>query len=227
MSRRTATPQVTAQSGEELREGLLVVWERPARNSASSFYEAGIIESVDKGGESRRVHLAVLAPPPPPSGFFLPACAHRSPRCGCSSLFVILIHIRAPQFASPLGTPGSAPRIGTMRSRSWCGWYWIYYGHRRRCSNLSTDGRTSRTSSIRNHRPVVSLLYRSSLPTLLRSTQNATRARTHAPVLCTRAIIECKRDQRRAKRREPKDQPTRKPHRSFCWAPCERARYPS
>ena len=62
MNRRTATPRATAQSGEELQEGLLVVWERPARNSASSFYEAGIIESVDEGGESRRVHLAVLAP---------------------------------------------------------------------------------------------------------------------------------------------------------------------
>ena len=74
MSRRTATgtatPQATAQSGKELRKGLLVVWERTVANRASSFYEAGIIESVDEGGESRRVHLAVLAPPPPPDFSF-------------------------------------------------------------------------------------------------------------------------------------------------------------
>ena len=182
MSRRTATPQVTAQSGEELREGLLVVWERPARNSASSFYEAGIIESVDKGGESRRVHLAVLAPPPP-SGFFLPACAHRSPRCGCSSLFVILIHIPAPQVVSPLRTPGTAPRIGTMRSRSF----------------------------------FVVLIFQSNLYHIRGCPSSTVAIAARRTAACWHE--EPKRDQRRAKRREPKDQPTRKPHRSFCWAP--------
>ena len=79
MSRRTATgtatPQATAQSGKELREELLVVWERTVANRASSFYEAGIIESVDEGGESRRVHLAVLAPPPPPQTLYFHRCA--------------------------------------------------------------------------------------------------------------------------------------------------------
>ena len=115
-ARRGAASRAAMQSGEELREGQAIVCNRPGNNN-NSFYEAGIIESVDEGGESRRVHLAVLAPPPP-SRFFLPACSHRSPRCGCSSLFVILIHIRAPQCESPLRTPGTAPRIGTMRSRS-------------------------------------------------------------------------------------------------------------
>ena len=58
---RGAASRAAMQSGEELREGQEIVWNRPGNNN-NSFYEAGIIESVDEGGESRRVHLAVLAP---------------------------------------------------------------------------------------------------------------------------------------------------------------------
>ena len=60
-ARRGAASRAAMQSGEELREGQTIVWNRPGNNN-NSFYEAGIIESVDEGGESRRVHLAVLAP---------------------------------------------------------------------------------------------------------------------------------------------------------------------
>ena len=63
-ARRGAASRAAMQSGEELREGQEIVWNRPGNNN-NSFYEAGIIESVDEGGESRREHLAVLAPPPP------------------------------------------------------------------------------------------------------------------------------------------------------------------
>ena len=66
---RGAASRAAMQSGEELREGQTIVWNRPGNNN-NSFYEAGIIESVDEGGESRRVHLAVLAPPPPPDFSF-------------------------------------------------------------------------------------------------------------------------------------------------------------
>ena len=65
---RGAASRAAMQSGEELREGQAIVCNRPGNNN-NSFYEAGIIESVDEGGESRREHLAVLAPPPPPPAF--------------------------------------------------------------------------------------------------------------------------------------------------------------